>query len=421
MNIRLLSTLACVIACLAASAYDFMVDGIAYNRVDYSSTVEVTYTGTLGYDCTSFRGWCQYQGFTFGGAPYDYDHSDAHHYVANNYSNMTDMVIPESVTYKGKTYTVVGIGSHAFSGATFDRLSLPATITYAGGGCFGEIADTVANGYRYQESVEIVSDQTHIGRLEIADIGAWCKLRYASSGWSTQSLPEALYYGEGENISCLITPTDTYHDYSWYISWCEPDEDAETGEWVERWYSDGYDEIIESVSHRELYVGSELLTELVIPEDVTEIGRSSFIGNPGLRSLALHRGITRIAGKAFSECTGLRDIYCQVGNPANITMGDDVFKLVPVDSCVLHVPKGSKRLYRQADQWNQFNIVADLPADGAQGDVNGDGTIDIDDVNVIINAMLDIVAHDDRFDLDGDGKVDVADLNLIINVLLLDE
>ncbi|MBR6284630.1 MAG: phosphodiester glycosidase family protein [Muribaculaceae bacterium] len=55
------------------------------------------------------------------------------------------------------------------------------------------------------------------------------------------------------------------------------------------------------------------------------------------------------------------------------------------------------------------------------GDVTGDGSVDIDDVNAIINVMLGKVAPD-RFpaspDINGSGSVDVDDLNLILNILL---
>ncbi len=61
-----------------ASAYDFMVNGIAYNYLNGStgSTVEVTYSS--------------------------YSHS--------NYSNLTTAIIPSAVTNNGKSYSVTSIG-----------------------------------------------------------------------------------------------------------------------------------------------------------------------------------------------------------------------------------------------------------------------------------------------------------------------
>ena len=50
-------------------------------------------------------------------------------------------------------------------------------------------------------------------------------------------------------------------------------------------------------------------------------------------------------------------------------------------------------------------------------DVNGDGKVDIDDVNEIINVILDYKSNP-RTDVDGSGKTDVDDLNMVINNIL---
>lgn len=57
------------------------------------------------------------------------------------------------------------------------------------------------------------------------------------------------------------------------------------------------------------------------------------------------------------------------------------------------------------------------------GDFNGDGIIDIDDVNIVINIILNKsqnveIADDQDPDLNGDGIVDVDDVNALINIVL---
>ena len=70
-----------------ASAYDFMVDGLCYNKNVDGTSVTVTYEGT-GAD-------------------------------GYGYSNLNgDLVIPPSVTYDGTTYSVTKIGDTAFRNCT---------------------------------------------------------------------------------------------------------------------------------------------------------------------------------------------------------------------------------------------------------------------------------------------------------------
>ena len=58
---------------------------------------------------------------------------------------------------------------------------------------------------------------------------------------------------------------------------------------------------------------------------------------------------------------------------------------------------------------------------GLRGDVNGDGKVDVEDVNAAINIVLKLKTAADypgSADLDGNGKVDVEDVNAIINIML---
>ena len=73
---------------------------------------------------------------------------------------------------------------------------------------------------------------------------------------------------------------------------------------------------------------------------------------------------------------------------------------------------------------NDIDLIFTLQqekAPGKRGDLNGDGKVDISDVNAVINIMLDKwtageCANDP--DLTGDGIVDISDVNAIINIML---
>ena len=64
--------------------------------------------------------------------------------------------------------------------------------------------------------------------------------------------------------------------------------------------------------------------------------------------------------------------------------------------------------------------ISSTPVDTI-GDVDGDGKVDVSDVNAAINIILKTKEAGDypgNADVDGDGKVDVSDVNAIINIIL---
>ena len=55
--------------------------------------------------------------------------------------------------------------------------------------------------------------------------------------------------------------------------------------------------------------------------------------------------------------------------------------------------------------------------DSLRGDVNGDGAVNIADLNVIINAILTGNMNMDC-DLNGDNSINIADVNAVIGIIL---
>ena len=89
----------------------------------------------------------------------------------------------------------------------------------------------------------------------------------------------------------------------------------------------------------------------------------------------------------------------------------NVDKNIPV-----YVPKNSIAAYRAAIGWELFYNIQKIVK---RGDINGDDTVDIADINILINAMLGKAGQQfDGGDLNGDGTVDIADINAAINIML---
>ena len=58
-----------------------------------------------------------------------------------------------------------------------------------------------------------------------------------------------------------------------------------------------------------------------------------------------------------------------------------------------------------------------VPASAMTGDVNGDGTVNITDVNLVINSIL-ADSYSTEADVNNDGTVNVSDVNQVINLIL---
>ena len=131
MKRKLLLTLLISIMSLSASAYHFMVDGIAYDITSDSESVSVTYT-TSAYPTAS-------------------KHS--------SYSG--NIVIPSKVTYSGKTYTVKVIDFDAFcwcDGLT--SVTIPNSVT-----SIGDYAFSKCSG---------------LSKVNIESIESWCSINFSS-------------------------------------------------------------------------------------------------------------------------------------------------------------------------------------------------------------------------------------------------
>ena len=183
-------------------------------------------------------------------------------YAQSSYSG--SITIPENVTYGNNTYEVTRIGDNAFYKSSITSVTIPCSVTSIGNSAFDNSSIT---------RVTIPSSVTSIGSsafyncsslnsVHITDLSAWCKIDI--DGWSSNPL----YYA----------------DY--------------------------------------LYLNGNLIENLVIPDDITEIKTYAFYRYSRLASVEFHNGVTSIGSYAFGGCTELADIVF----PSNITnIGDYAF------------------------------------------------------------------------------------------------
>ena len=83
-------------------------------------------------------------------------------------------------------------------------------------------------------------------------------------------------------------------------------------------------------------------------------------------------------------------------------------------------PQTSDFIFTNGGYYNENGIMGTVvkPADpGLKGDVNGDGEVDVTDINALMNAILSGI-NGKQFDVNEDGTIDITDVNTILNIIL---
>ena len=113
-----------------------------------------------------------------------------------------------------------------------------------------------------------------------------------------------------------------------------------------------------------LYLKGELVTDLIIPETITEIKSSAFQGCKSIKSLTMHNNITSIGYEAFYECTNLKKVHCNAIEPPKYGTQafyyySNAYRSDVIIPCSIYVPIESVNEYKVASGWSDHksNIV----------------------------------------------------------------
>ena len=393
----LLLTLMTILA-LTASAHDFVVNGIYYNKNGNEATV--TYRGTS---------YSQY---------------------SDEYSG--NVVIPSTVKYNGTTYSVTSIGNYAFAGCKgLTSVTIRYSVTSIGNqafeGCSGLTSVTIPNsvtsigggafsGCSGLTSVTIPNSVTSIGSGAFSGCSGLTSVDIPNS--ITEIGNYAFEYCSGlTSVTIPNSVTSIGDDAFWNCSGLTSIVvDSENTKYDSR---DNSNAIIETATNT-LIAGCKNTT---IPNSVTSIGDDAFYNCGGLTSVTIPNSVTYIGWAAFSGCSGLTEIRSKIVNVRNVSMGTSVFYNVPKSSCTLKVPIGTATAYRNANQWKDFSNINEviLMPNSTVGDLNRDNAVNGEDINIMVNYLLhkSVYIDDDGVaDIDGDGKPTGFDLNRIVRIIL---
>lgn len=173
---------------------------------------------------------------------------------------------------------------------------------------------------------------------------------------------------------------------------------------------------VEEIGHEAFKFGR--FHTLVMPSSLRTL-KSSFAGCTNLKSVTLNYRLSRIEGDAFGRCANLKEIHCLMPDPANVVFaGIKHFEGVDTETCVLYVPAASVNKYKRDPIWGVFRkILPDIP----MPDVDRNGLVDVDDVNLLVNTMLQLentACSHTAADVNHNGLVDIDDINITINSIL---
>ena len=214
---------------------------------------------------------------------------------ANSYSGNID--IPETVTFNGNIYPVVGIQEYAFYNSTGLRtVAIPASITSIGSeafsGCTGLEAITVDN----------------------------LNPQYASIGGLLLSKNQKtlLYCPGGKSGECVVPAKVTAIANNAFLNCTQltsivlPDAVTSIGESAFNGCSSlvtiNMPSSLTTIGDNAFYEARALSSKIVIPSGVLKIGASAFQNCTSLNNVVLSEGINEIKNNAFRDCTSLQSI-----------------------------------------------------------------------------------------------------------------
>ena len=105
--------------------------------------------------------------------------------------------------------------------------------------------------------------------------------------------------------------------------------------------------------------GCTNLESVIVPQGVEKIYYDAFRGCVKIKKINIPEYVNVIGEEAFMGCTALREVTIEVLDPSGISMGNNIFKNVPLSQCTLYVPFGTKARYEAHDVWGKFGTIVE--------------------------------------------------------------
>lgn len=163
-----------------------------------------------------------------------------------------------------------------------------------------------------------------------------------------------------------------------------------------------------------LLAGTGLSGDLVL-EGITRVGDYALYNVSQLSVVELPATLTWMGNYAMAGMTGMTALTSKAARVPEL--GENVWAGVNQQAIPLTVPKSSINDYKAAEQWKEFMFESQW----LRGDVNGDGEVNIADINVLVDIIMGNTADAEtmlRADVNEDGEINIADINAVLDIIL---
>ena len=213
---------------------------------------------------------------------------------------VSDVVIPNSIT---------AVPNHLFSGCkTLESVTIPDLVTVIENGAFMncsslKVIDWSENIERIGE-IEVYQESSKVGAFE-----GCTSLESITLPDSVQTLGMNTFAG-CESLTSIVIPTSVTTMGSGAFADCDSLNEAyylgNLENWCEIVFQNSYGNPASKATH--LYINGEFITDVTIPDSITEVKSSTFAEYKSLKSITFHENVKKVERFAFSNCTSLENV-----------------------------------------------------------------------------------------------------------------
>lgn len=270
-----------------------------------------------------------------------------------------NLIIPTTVSYDGKDFSVVAVGSFAFSEcADLNSVSLPSSLL--------SIGDYAFYGCTSLKSIVVPNSVTAIGSNAF---DGCTNLNSVELSESLKSIEYSTFSG-CRNLRAIVIPSSVRKIGDMAFEGCRllqtitiPNSVISIGTFAFDKCSSLESLIIPNqLTSIEQYSFSNCsrLKSLEIPNSVIFIDEWAFYNCSGLKNVTIPNSVSYIGEWAFSDCDAITEVVSEIETPFD--MSEYVFERDVKKKAILHVPAGTKDAYQIVTGWDFKNIEEEEPS-----------------------------------------------------------